>query len=234
MQAMKVDYGKIEINFTLEYSDRKTLGIKVLPDASVKVIAPLETKDEEVFEKVKTKAKWILKQQKIFLDYQPGTPERLYKNGETHLYLGRQYLLQIETSKEAGIKLLHGKMIVHTPDSEKSTVEKIIKNWYREKALALFEKILNERLLQFDKYQITKPIIQIRWMTKRWGSCTKDGKITLNPELIKAAKPCIDYVIIHELCHLVHHNHTRDFYNLQLSMCPDWQHWKNKLEKTLA
>ena len=71
-------------------------------------------------------------------------------------------------------------------------------------------------------------------MEKRWGSCTRNGKITLNPEMIKAPKACIEYVMVHELCHLVHHNHTRDFYDLQSRMFPDWQKWKDKLEKTLA
>ncbi|MEZ7509611.1 SprT family zinc-dependent metalloprotease [Cloacibacterium sp. Arc13] len=234
MQVMTVDYGKIEINFNLEFADRKTLGIKVYPDASVKVIAPLETKKEEVVEKVKSKAKWILKQQKKYESFQPGIPARIYKNGETHLYLGRQYLLKIEKADVVAVKLYRGKMMVYTPKTSSETVEKIVKNWYREKAISLFDIVLENKLPLLSKYEIIKPEIVVRWMEKRWGSCTRNGKITLNPEMIKAPKACIEYVMVHELCHLVHHNHTRDFYDLQSRMFPDWQKWKDKLEKTLA
>lgn len=231
---MKVDYGKIEINFILEFADRKTLGIKVFPDASVKVIAPLQTKNEDVLEKVKAKAKWILKQYKKYQSFQPGIPARIYKNGETHLYLGRQYLLKIEKADVVVIKLYRGKMLVYTPNISSETVEKIVKKWYREKAVSLFEKVLSEQLLLFKKYETAKPEIVVRWMEKRWGSCTKNGKITLNPEMIKAPKACIEYVMIHELCHLVHHNHTRDFYDLQYKMFPDWEKWKERLELFMA
>jgi len=71
-------------------------------------------------------------------------------------------------------------------------------------------------------------------MAKRWGSCTKAGKIILNVELIKAPKGSIEYVIIHELCHLVQHNHTKAFFDLQNIMMPDWKKWKERLEYCLA
>ena len=86
----------------------------------------------------------------------------------------------------------------------------------------------------FKKYEIIKPELHIRSMEKRWGSCTPNGKIILNPELIKAPKGSIEYVIIHELCHLVHHNHTKSFYDLQEFMMPDWKKWKEKLEHSLV
>jgi predicted metal-dependent hydrolase len=71
-------------------------------------------------------------------------------------------------------------------------------------------------------------------MPTRWGSCTPQGKIILNPELIKAPTPCIEYVIVHELCHLVYHAHSRKFMELQNREMPDWEKWKNKLEQLLA
>lgn len=71
-------------------------------------------------------------------------------------------------------------------------------------------------------------------MPARWGSCTAKGKIILNPELIKAPKVCIEYVIIHELCHLIYHDHTQKFLDLQSTEMPDWEEWKLKLEKLLA
>lgn len=76
--------------------------------------------------------------------------------------------------------------------------------------------------------------IVFRDMPTRWGSCTPKGKIILNPELIKAPKGCIEYVIIHELCHLIYLDHTRKFIDLQTKEMPDWEKWKTKLENLLA
>ena len=76
--------------------------------------------------------------------------------------------------------------------------------------------------------------IVLREMPTRWGSCTPKGKIILNPELIKAPKGCIEYVIIHELCHLIHLDHTQKFLDLQIKEMKNWEKWKMKLEKLLA
>ena len=229
-----ITYGNREISFRLEFVERKTMTIKVLPDTSVNVIVPLDSSILKIEEKVKSKAKWIVKQKKKYETFLPHTTERKFVNGETHLYLGRQYLLAIEKSKISNVKLYRGKLIVNYPKTDSATVEKILKNWYREKAQQTFEKVLIEKIQLFQKYNISKPEMEIKWMAKRWGSCTKNGKITLNTELIKAPKACIDYVLIHELCHLVHHNHTRNFYDLQSKILPDWERWKERLEMILA
>ncbi|WP_034690463.1 M48 family metallopeptidase [Kaistella palustris] len=229
-----IHYGTREIKYKLVFAERKTLGIKVFPDLSVKVTAPLESKIPDIEEKLKLKSKWILKQQDQFESYRPVTTERKYLNGETHLYLGRQYLLQVEKAESPSVKLYRGKMIVYTKDSNPKAVELIMKNWYRQKANLIFDQVLTEKLNLFAQYNITKPVIVIKWMEKRWGSCTRSGKITINTELVKAPKACIEYVMVHELCHLIIRNHTKDFYDLQATIFPDWQKWKRKLEKTLA
>ena len=112
-------------------------------------------------------------------------------------------------------------------------LEKQLYGWYKEKAILLFDELMNSLFEKFNKYKIEKPAIEIRLMEKRWGSCTKSGKIILNTELIKAPKGSIEYVVIHELCHLVHHNHNKSFYNLQEIIMPEWKKWKEKLEMTI-
>ena len=74
----------------------------------------------------------------------------------------------------------------------------------------------------------------IKRMSKRWGSCTPKGRIVLNPEIIKTSSKCIEYVVIHELCHLIYPNHSNDFFRLQKKIMPEWEKWKMKLEKTLV
>lgn len=122
-------------------------------------------------------------------------------------------------------------MIVYTKDSDPKVVEKIIKNWYRQKANQIFDQALTDKLNLFTQYHIVKPDMVIKWMEKRWGSCTRNGKITLNTELVKAPKVCIEYVMVHELCHLVIRNHTKDFYDLQAKYSPTGKNGKKNWKK---
>jgi predicted metal-dependent hydrolase len=232
MANHKIRYGSLTIDYSLIYRERKSLGIKVYPDCSVEISAPHFTHSEKIESKIRQKAAWILKQQNEFLSYHPLTPDRLFLSGETHLYLGRQYKLRIEPSHTNDVRLLKGCLIISVKPEVKPKV--LLEDWYRQKAVKHFTETVNNVLPLFAKYKILIPELQIRIMNKRWGSCTPNGKIILNPELIKAPKGSIEYVVIHELCHLVYHNHTKAFYTLQEKMMPDWKKWKEKLEYSLV
>jgi predicted metal-dependent hydrolase len=227
-----IQFGSKKIEFLIEYSNRKTLGITVTPDLDVLVKAPIDTSLHKIKEKLLKKAPWIIKQQSFFLSFQPKTPPRRYVGGETHLYRGRQYLLKIESGRKESVKLKGRFIVVQT--SDKSKVEKLVKAWYLRHAKSKFQEIAQPLIDRFKKYNIKPDSIVFRDMPTRWGSCTPKGKIILNPELIKAPKGCIEYVIIHELCHLIHHGHTRKFIELQTKEMPDWERWKMKLENLLA
>ncbi|WP_298143004.1 SprT family zinc-dependent metalloprotease [Flavobacterium sp.] len=227
-----IQFGSRTIDFRLEYSDRKSLGITVTPEMEVLVKAPTDTTMEKVKEKIRKKAPWIIKQQSFFLSFQPKTPKRRFIGGETHLYLGRQYRLQITIANDESVKL-KGKFIEVTA-LEKSRVKELLNTWYLQHAQTKFRVIAAPLIDKFKKYKVSPNSIVLREMPTRWGSCTPKGKIILNPELIKAPKGCIEYVIIHELCHLIHHDHTQKFLDLQSREMKDWEKWKMKLEKLLA
>ncbi len=227
-----IQFGSRTINFRLDYSARKSLGITVTPEMEVLVKAPVDSSIEKVKEKIRKKAPWIIKQLSFFLSFQPKTPVRKYVSGETHLYLGRQYRLQIISGKEASVKL-KGKFI-EVIAKDKSKVKTQMQDWYLQLAKTKFQAIAIPLIDRFKKYKVTPESIVLRDMPTRWGSCTPKGKIILNPELIKAPKGCIEYVIIHELCHLVHHDHTQKFLDLQTKEMKDWEKWKMKLENLLA
>lgn len=227
-----IQFGSRKIDFRLEYSDRKSLGITVTPEMDVLVKAPAGASMEKVKEKIKKKAPWIIKQQSFFLSFQPRTPKRKYVGGETHLYLGRQYRLQIQIGKEESVKLKGQFLEVIARD--KSRVKDLLQNWYLQHAREKFHAIAEPLIDKFKKHKAAPTSIVLREMPTRWGSCTPKGKIILNPELIKAPKGCIEYVIIHELCHLVHHDHTQKFIDLQTREMKDWEKWKMRLEKLLA
>ena len=221
-------------HYELFYTDRKTLGIKVYPDTSVKVFAPIDTDLPIIEQHLKAKRKWIEKQQRSFRSYLPATPARQYIGGESFLYLGKQYMLKIESSTAEEVKLYQGRLVVKTLNPEATHIKKLLQQWYIARATILFNKLFEEQFCLFKRFGLEKPILQIKKMEKRWGSCTPQQKIILNPELIKAPIVCINYVILHELCHLVHHNHSKAFYRLLENFMPDWQKYKQLLETKMA
>lgn len=227
-----IKFGSKQIDFRLEYSKRKSLGITVTPDLKVLVIAPVDTSLEKVKEKLRKKAPWIIRQQSFFLSFHPKTPARRFISGETHLYLGRQYRLKIFKRKIESVKLKGQFIEVATID--KARAKQLVNEWYLLNAKTKLQSIAQPLIDKFKKHKVEPSSIILRAMPTRWGSCTPKGKIILNPELIKAPKGCIEYVIIHELCHLIHHDHTQKFIDLQTKEMGDWEKWKMKLEKLLA
>jgi len=227
-----IQFGCRQILFSLEFSARKSLGITVTPESAVLVKAPVNTTIQKVKEKLIKKAPWIVRQQSFFLSFHPKTPERKFVGGESHLYLGRQYRLKVNLSKIESVKLKGQFIEVET--CEKGKVKQLVMDWYLKNAKAKFQSIAQPLIDKFHKYKVEPSSIVLREMPTRWGSCTPKGKIILNPELIKAPKGCIEYVIIHELCHLIHHDHTQKFIDLQTKEMKDWEKWKTKLEMLLA
>ena len=227
-----IQFGSKQIDFRLEFSDRKSLGISVTPELNVLVKAPAGTALEKVKEKIRKKAPWIIRQQSFFLSFHPKTPVRKFVGGETHLYLGRQYRLRILIGKTESVKLKGQFIEVTTTD--KIRTKQLVNEWYLQNAKLKFHAIAAPLIHKFKKHKVEPSSIVLREMPTRWGSCTPKGKIILNPELIKAPKGCIEYVIIHELCHLIYHDHTQRFVDLQTKEMRDWERWKGKLEKLLA
>jgi predicted metal-dependent hydrolase len=225
-------FGTKQINFELTFASRKSLGITVTPDLDVLVKAPEGTSITDIKERLRKRAPWIIRQQSFFLAFHPKNPPRRFVGGETHLFLGTPYRLQIIESEIEEVKI-SGKFIeVFT--SEKSRAEMLLSEWYLQNAKKRFQSIATPLIKRFKKYDVEPSSIILRNMPTRWGSCTPKGKIILNPELIRAPKGCIEYVIVHELCHLVHHNHTQKFVDLQTKEFRDWEKWKGRLENLLA
>ena len=230
----RIKYGSKIISFELEYRERKTLEISVYPDLVVRVKAPSERTLDEIREKIRKRAAWILEQKYFFSLYLPKQPSRRYVSGESHMYLGRQYRLKIIQSEQERIVFKRGSILVHTQNrSDSSQVKRMLDQWYRGRAEEKLRKRVSLCYEKIRKHGIKEPDYQIRKMSKRWGSCSKGGRMLLNVALIKAPSHCIDYVIMHELCHLKHFNHGKAFYNLMTQVVPDWEKRKNRLEQVL-
>ena len=225
----KCNWGEHEIKYGITYSDRKTIGIMVMPNKDVYVKAPEGAELVNIRAKVNKRAGWILKQWRHFDSFGETSPPKMYLSGESHSYLGRQYMLKVIDGEENTVKYKGAKIEVIC--SDRGNVSKLMKGWYKERAKVKFMEIAEPIISRFSKYGVEPSSINIQDMSNRWGSCTSKGKIILNTELIKAPKPCIEYVITHELCHLIHHDHTRVFFELLETEMPDWKRWKDKLER---
>lgn len=230
-----VKYGKEQVQFNVLYSARKTLGIEVYPDSNVVVKAPLGTDPAEVQKRVFKRVRWILKQQRYFRQFDPRTPMRQFVGGETHLYLGRQFRLAISAGNKDSVKLTRGYFTAEVrSDVSSEKVKNLLNGWYAEKAAVKFEESFSHCWPYFEKLGLPKPRLQIRRMQKRWGSLSRGCQLTLNTDLIRAPKECIDYVITHELCHLQCNDHSSEFYRLLEKVMPDWEKRKHKLELALV
>lgn len=230
----QIQFGSIQIDFILRIEDRKSIFIQVYPDTSIIVCAPKHSTEEAILRKVRLKAPWIIKQIAFFGSFQPLTKPRRFISGETHLYLGRQHRLKITPGTPEDIKVFRGQIWIYSQTTSASILKDRLDDWYRKRALIIFHELLSELFPKFKRYRINCPVLIIRKMSKRWGSCTTGGKIILNTELIKAPKSCIEYVLTHELCHLVHSNHSKYFFQLLNRILPDWERRKDQLERLLA
>ena len=224
-------YGSSLIKYEIEYMQRKTLGITVHPDGSVSLKAPIDATPEDIQKKVRHRAAWILRQKRYFESFGTPTTERQYISGESHLYLGRQYMLRIKEGKTNAVHYHNN--ILEIECQNKKNAGKVLQLWYLERAQIKFPEYAKPIIEQFAAYGVQPKSLSLRKMEKRWGYCTTDGDIFLNPRLICAPRCCIEYVITHELCHLVHHNHTKEFYSLLSKEMPHWEKWKNKLERMM-
>jgi hypothetical protein len=231
MSTHKITFGSQTIQYELQLMQRKTLSISVHPDLSVIVKAPEKTKLEDIEKKVYHRAKWILNQQRRFEIYLPDVPPRKYISGESHRYLGRQYRLKVIKSDTEQIKLSRQFLEVYTHDTNPSNVRELVEEWYRKQASQIFQDRLTACYAKLSREKIPFPKIIIRRMQSSWGSCSARGTISLNIKLIQVTKEYIDYVLIHELCHLKHLHHEPEFYKLLSRILPDWNRKKEKLDR---
>lgn len=226
-------YGGDTIRYEVLFlNSRRTLGIEVHPDHRVLVRAPAGTPEEVIAERLRKRAAWVSRQLAEFERYRPRTPARQYINGESHLYLGRQYRLKVARADSTSVKLARGLLLVNLPgDTNPERVRAVLHRWYLERARGVFGDVLNAGLRQFKRTE--RPRLVVRTMQSRWGSLSRAGAMTLNLNLIRAPRPCIEYVVTHELCHMKHRNHDAQFFRLLGQVMPDWERRKHRLEAAL-
>jgi len=232
MPTYTLTYGSTLIPYQLDYSARAKLAIHVHPDLRVTVDAPLGSDFAEIEMRLRRKAAWILRQQRDFRRYSLDFPPRQYISGETHRYLGQQYRLKVLQGQPEALHQDRESLLVTVRDKNDPTrARKLVQGWYRQRAQELFSDRVAVWFPHFERFGVQQPRVTVRVMRSRWGSCTAQGQVTFNLKLLMVPRQLIDYVIVHELCHLVEHNHSHAFYNLLSRILPDWQERREKLEE---
>lgn len=232
----QIEYGSHKIVFAVDRRDRRTLEIAVEPDLSVSIAAPACAAPEDIDTKVRKRAAWILKQQEFFRQFLPRTPERQFIAGETHLYLGRQYRLKVRPGLIDRVRFYRGYIDIETIRPKTTThIRDMVQAWYRERAKMKFEERLQLNRQRFASPDAVNPkALIVRKLSQRWGSMSPAGRLILNTRLIEAPVDAIDYVITHELCHMIHPHHGAAFVKVLENVMPDWVSRKTKLEALMA
>lgn len=233
MVGQILQYGDQRIPYQVMFSTHKhgKLSIHVLPTGMVCVEAPPGTPLGEIKHAVTRRARWVSGHMRSAGAHRVHLPPREYVSGESHLYLGRRYLLKVRQSDsdEPSVSLYQGRFRVIARERDPDLIGSMMAAWYRQRARVIFAErldLVSSRLRWLDEVPRWKLLV----MKRQWGSCSPAGILSLNPHLIKASPVCIDYVLLHELCHLKLHNHSKGFYRLLKRHMPDWRIVKSRLD----
>lgn len=230
-----VRYGEELIRYVVRRQAVRKSGrvaIHVDPDGRVLVDAPENASDSQIRTAVTRRAGWIHGHLIAIRLRRAHVLPREYVSGESVLYLGRRYRLKVVTKGEspAAVRLRGGYIEVTVPARNPMAVRDALNHWYRGRArLVLAERL--EAVASSLQWIRTAPAMRLQTMKVQWGSCSPAGLLTLNPHLVKAPRECIDYVLLHELCHLKEHNHSQKFYSLLERHLPRWRHNKERLDE---
>lgn len=207
------------------------VAIHVHPDGSVQVDAPMDTELVEIKLAVQKRARWVMGHIEQARELREHVLPREYVSGESHYYQGRRYQMKVVLSEsmKGSVKLHRGKLVVEADDVSTTRVRKLLRDWYRAKAQDYFSRRLKDIAARVPWLAET-PGLRLLTMKKQWGSCSPKGVLSINPHLVKAPRECIEYVLLHELCHLQEHNHSPRFYRLLTELMPEWKSVKARLD----
>lgn len=224
------------INCEIKRSRRRTVALYVHPDKSVEIRMPLLFSVDEIEPFLIKHSRWLFNRLDL-PEKKPVEPKK-FVSGELHYFLGKQYPLEVVASDKNSVVFDNEKIVIRQRVNKSTgqqvnlskSVSDLLDRWYLEQAKRVFREISIPLVESMKKYNVAPKSFAIKKMKTRWGSCSSKGNINLNLHLIKLPEQCIKEVILHELCHLVHFNHSKDFYALMTAEMPDWKVWKKEIK----
>jgi len=230
---MIVRYGDQEVSCLVRPTAVVTsrIRIHVYPNGDVEIEAPEDKGTDQIRAAAQRRARWIFQHRNAAIAARREVLPREYVSGETHFYLGRRHKLVVRENpgQPSAVKLSRGKLEVTLPVADRAAVRRRLNAWYGYRS----GEYLGSRFLEIAgrlHWIGDVPPLKLMRMRTQWGSCSPEGVIYLNPALIRAPRHCIEYVILHELCHLLEHNHSKRFFDLLTRHMPDWQTAKRELD----
>lgn len=209
-------------------SRRKSADIRV-EDGAVSVIVPLNTTTERIDQLLVAKRRWIKEKITLHRESAPISTKQ-YVSGEAFAYLGRNYRLKVERGNFAPVRLLQGRLVVTVPQGKEQpqTVRNALVRWYKRQA----EQKLTEKVERFAPAVGVEPAgVGIKTFRSRWGSCTAKGKLEFNWQIMMVPNRMVDYVVIHELCHLIRHDHSPEFWREVARVMSDYRECREWLRE---
>lgn len=229
-----IQFGTTQIRYDIIYSSRKNATLAVYPLKEVEITVPASLEREHIQNLVRKKAKWVIKQIMWFDEITQIDSTKEYVNGETFLYLGRQYRLKIKKENGRSKASLIGKYLTATlpelsPQKEtKKIIKAVIWRWYSEHA----RKKVEESIKYYSRrLGIEEPKFIIKNQSKRWGSCTSKNILNFNFRIAMAPVSQLNYIVAHELCHIKIKDHSSQFWKILQSVMPDYAERKERLRK---
>jgi predicted metal-dependent hydrolase len=207
----------MSISYEIVYTDRKTLNISVERDKSVIVRAPSGLSKERIEEVVQKKKMWILEKINHYQKYPEDIETKEFVSGETMMYLGKNYDLKIVKKEIKGVEFDNGFKI---SEFNRSRAKEIFKKWLMDQGL---DRIKSRTTYYAKNLGVNYKEIKISDMKYRWGSCTVKGNLVFNWRIVKAPITVMDYIIVHELAHLIELNHSPEFWNIVAVQLPEYE-----------
>lgn len=220
---LNFNYKERDIEFDVVFSKRRTMEIVIKPPDNVSVKAPIGVPERIIIAKVKDKAEWIIKKLDYYKEMNFIPREREFINGETFMYLGEEYTLKIERNlkiTEPKVELKYDSLIVTTADGNKECIKNALEKWYKLKAFEIITSRVKHFQLFFD---FVPKEIRVKEQKRRWGSCTYDNKLLFNWRIVMANPDALDYVVVHEMSHMHHKNHSREYWKFVEAILPDYK-----------
>ncbi len=228
-KTVTLESGEVELDIVR--SSRRTVALYVKPGGTLLVRAPWYVPAYVLMQFVRQKTAWIEKQRKRLKDVKPVGEQSLIDEGSMIPFLGRQLTVKVSDGSRNTVRLIDNVLLITVPgDRSPLRITPLIERWYQNQAKALFITRASELAALHAELLPAPGTVSVRRMKRRWGTCHSSGAIWLNSELVKKEPELIDYVIIHELCHLVHHNHSKEYYALLGSIIPDFREHRKRLQ----
>jgi hypothetical protein len=222
------------IEFEVVFSKRRSMAIKIDANGNIRIYAPEGTSRRTIGDMVSSKADWIMKNLHEIKSAGMQEVKREYADGECFTYLGHDYPLLLKLNPEIekiSLRLCEDSLIMEAPVADAAVIRGGLEAWYRFMAA----RYINARI---DYYQslldVSPGRVTIRNQKTRWGSCSSKGNLNFNWRLMMAPPEVIDYVVVHELCHLIALNHSKKFWNQLSAILPDYRVRKDWLKKNGA